>query len=108
MIGVDGVNNNRNITIELNNLNHNEKKYEDTNITKEKDPINKKEVIISDGKGAFKSRLRFSIHEKTKDIMVEIIDIDTKEVIREIPPKMIKDLIANILEAVGLLIDKKA
>jgi len=51
--------------------------------------------------------LEFRIHEKTNDIMVKIIDSDTKEVIREIPPEKLLDMFANMLELAGLLVDEK-
>ena len=51
--------------------------------------------------------LEFSVHEKTKDIIVRVIDAETKEVIREIPPEKILDLVANILEMAGLLVDER-
>lgn len=49
----------------------------------------------------------FSIHEKTKQIMVKIIDSSTKEVVREIPPEKILDMVAYMCEAAGLFIDEK-
>lgn len=49
----------------------------------------------------------FSIHEKTKQIMVKVIDSSTKEVIREIPPEKILDMVAYMCEAAGLFIDEK-
>ncbi|NLM76132.1 MAG: flagellar protein FlaG [Clostridiaceae bacterium] len=52
-------------------------------------------------------QLQFSIHEKTKDIMVKIIDSDTKEVIREIPPEKLLDMFASMLEFAGLLVDER-
>jgi len=51
--------------------------------------------------------LEFSVHEKTKDIIVRVIDTETKEVIREIPPEKILDLVASILEMAGLLVDER-
>ena len=51
----------------------------------------------------------YSVHEKFKEvIMIKIIDKKTKEVIREIPPKKILDMVAKMCEMVGILIDKKA
>lgn len=49
----------------------------------------------------------FSIHEKTKQIMVKVIDTSTKEVIREIPPEKILDMVASMCEAAGLFVDEK-
>lgn len=51
--------------------------------------------------------LKFSIHEETKQILVKIIDNETKEVLREIPPEKILDMVASMLERVGLFVDKK-
>lgn len=49
----------------------------------------------------------FSIHEKTKQIMVKVIDTDTKELIKEIPPEKILDMVANMCEAAGIFVDEK-
>ncbi|HBT20182.1 MAG TPA: flagellar biosynthesis protein FlaG [Peptococcaceae bacterium] len=54
------------------------------------------------------TRFEFSIHEGTKEIMVKIIDEETNEVIREIPPEKILDLIAKIWELAGILVDERA
>ncbi|HZK34806.1 MAG TPA: flagellar protein FlaG [Bacillota bacterium] len=54
------------------------------------------------------SRAEFFIHEKTGDIMVKILDLNTNEVLREIPPRKIKDMVANFLERAGLLVDRRA
>lgn len=49
----------------------------------------------------------YSIHEETKEIMVKVIDRDTKEVIREIPPERILDLVAKMWEMAGILVDER-
>ena len=49
----------------------------------------------------------YSVHEKFGDIMIKIINQDTKEVIVEYPPKKILDLIAKMCELAGVAIDKK-
>ena len=51
--------------------------------------------------------LKFSIHEKTKQIIVKIVDDETKKVIKEIPPEKIIDMIADMCERAGIFIDKK-
>ena len=48
-----------------------------------------------------------SIHEKTGEVMVKVIDTDTGEIIREIPREKSLDILAKILEQTGLLIDEK-
>lgn len=51
--------------------------------------------------------VRFSIHEQTKHMMIQIIKEDTGEVIAEYPPKKILDLVAKLQEMVGLIVDKQ-
>lgn len=50
----------------------------------------------------------YSVHEVLGDVMVKIVDQDTKEIIMEIPPKKILDLVAKMCEIAGVLVDKKA
>jgi flagellar protein FlaG len=61
-----------------------------------------KDLVLSN------TSLKFSIHETTKEIIVKVINNETKEVIREIPPEKILDMIASMLEKTGVFIDKKA
>ena len=56
---------------------------------------------------AYDRRFEFSIHEKTKQIMVKIIDVSNDEVIREIPPEKILDLVAAIWEISGIIVDER-
>lgn len=49
----------------------------------------------------------YSYHNELKTMMVKVVNEDTKEVILEIPPKKILDMVASMLKQVGL-IDKKA
>lgn len=51
--------------------------------------------------------VEFKIHEKTNEIIIKIIDSNTKEVIREIPSEKILDMFANMLEMAGLLVDER-
>jgi flagellar protein FlaG len=52
--------------------------------------------------------LDFSIHEKTKHIMVRVMNKETGDLIREIPQEKTLDFIAKIWEMAGVLVDKKA
>jgi len=49
----------------------------------------------------------FGIHEETNRVTIKIIDKDTKEVIKEIPPEKTLEMIAKIWEFAGLLVDEK-
>ncbi|UMZ74987.1 flagellar protein FlaG [Natranaerofaba carboxydovora] len=48
----------------------------------------------------------YNIHEQTDRIWVEVVDRENEEVIREIPPEKILDIVAGIKEMVGLIIDE--
>ncbi len=50
---------------------------------------------------------QISVHEKTNSIMVKIIDINTQEIVREIPPEKILDLVAKMCELAGIIIDER-
>ena len=50
---------------------------------------------------------KFGIHEKTNHITIKIVDKDTKEVIKEIPPEKSLDLMVKRLELAGILLDQK-
>ncbi|WP_312336519.1 flagellar protein FlaG [Anaerospora hongkongensis] len=52
--------------------------------------------------------LQFSVHEKTKRLIVQMVDKRDGTVLKEFPPHELLDTIANIQEYVGLLLDKKA
>ncbi|MBR4341408.1 MAG: flagellar protein FlaG [Lachnospiraceae bacterium] len=49
----------------------------------------------------------FSYHEATKRISVKIVDQDTNEVIREIPPEETLDMISKMWELAGIIVDEK-
>ena len=51
--------------------------------------------------------LKFELHEKLNDYYVQVIDDDTKEVVREIPSKKVLDMYAVMKEFIGLMIDEK-
>ncbi|NLM46517.1 MAG: flagellar protein FlaG [Firmicutes bacterium] len=56
---------------------------------------------------AFNIGIRFKLHEGAGRLMLEVIDLETNEVIKEIPPKKLLDLAAGIREMIGLLLDEK-
>lgn len=53
------------------------------------------------------TNLKFSIHKETRQIMVKVINSETNEVIREIPPEKVLDMVAKMWKQVGILVDKK-
>lgn len=50
---------------------------------------------------------QYSVHEGTKRIMIKILDKDSQKVIKEITPEKMLDVIQNIWETAGLLVDEK-
>lgn len=52
-------------------------------------------------------RFEFSIHEKTNEIIVKVIDSETNELIREIPNEKILDMVAKMWEMAGIMVDER-
>lgn len=52
--------------------------------------------------------IRFTMHEKSNRLMVQLVSEKDQTVLREYPSKEFLDMIANIREFVGVLTDKKA
>lgn len=77
-----------------------DKKYTEDEIIKGIEEANEKFII-------YDRRFEFSIHDNTKQIMVKVIDVNTDEVIREIPPEKILDLVAAIWEITGIMVDER-
>ncbi|MBU3135996.1 flagellar protein FlaG [Clostridium gasigenes] len=78
-----------------------DKGYKEEDIAKAIDKLNK--FLQEDN-----TRAEYSVHEVLGDIMIKIIDNDTQEVLMEVPPKKILDLVAKMCELAGILVDKKA
>lgn len=51
--------------------------------------------------------LKFELHEKLDKYYVSVIDSATSEVIKEIPPKKMLDMYAEMAEFMGILVDRK-
>jgi flagellar protein FlaG len=52
-------------------------------------------------------RFEFSIHKKTKEIMIKVINSDTNEIVREIPPEKTLDMVARMWEMAGIIVDER-
>jgi len=55
----------------------------------------------------FNRSIHFKIHEGSKRWLVQIINTDTDEVISEIPPEKVLDMVARLDQLVGLLVDER-
>ncbi len=62
---------------------------------------------INKSLAAHSTKLDISLHDKTNEIMIRVVDTNTGEVIREIPSEKSLDRLAMALEESGLLVDEK-
>ena len=69
--------------------------------------INKAIERANKSLAAHSTKLTFSIHDKTKEIITKVVDTNSGEVIREIPSEKLLDRLAMALEEIGLLVDEK-
>ena len=49
----------------------------------------------------------YGIHEGTNRITIKIVDKETKETIKELPPEQTLDMIAKVWELAGIMVDEK-
>lgn len=49
----------------------------------------------------------FSYHEETKRVSIKVLDNETQEVIREIPPEETLEMVQKMWELAGLIVDEK-
>lgn len=66
-----------------------------------------KKAIEQFNKKLGNSEAIFGVHEDTNRVTIKIIDKDTKEVLKELPPEKTLDMIARVWEMAGILIDEK-
>ena len=66
-----------------------------------------KKAVEQFNKNLSHSSAIFGIHEATNRVTIKIVDKDTKEVIKEVPPEETLDMIAKVWEIAGILVDKK-
>jgi flagellar protein FlaG len=79
--------------------------------------VNPEEVSVSKVETAVKkmndfieplrTNLKFQFHEELHEYYVTIVNPNTDEVIKEIPPKKMLDMYAAMAEYMGFLIDRK-
>jgi len=58
-------------------------------------------------KKANNSEVLFGIHEATHRVTIKIVDKETKETIKELPPEKTLDMIAKAWELAGIMVDEK-
>ena len=74
---------------------------------KEVSPEKFKSAVDDLNKQIRSTRCSFKYHEETNRISITVIDKDTDEVIKEIPPEKTLDMIAKAWELAGLMVDER-
>lgn len=74
---------------------------------KEVSPEKVKSAVDDINKQIRSTRCSFKYHEETNRISITVIDKDTDEVIKEIPPEKTLDMIAKAWELAGLMVDER-
>lgn len=69
-----------------------------------KDLIEKANLLLSSSD----TRVQYSVHDKTNQIIIKLIDSKTNEVVREIPPEKMVDLVYNLCQQMGIFVDIKS
>jgi len=54
-----------------------------------------------------KQYLKFEYHDQLNKYYVKVVNEETEEVVREIPPKKLLDMFAAMANVMGILVDKK-
>jgi flagellar protein FlaG len=62
---------------------------------------------VNDTAEALDLGLRFRLHEETDRFIVQIVDRKSNEVIKEIPPERLLNLVGQIHDMIGVLLDEK-
>lgn len=66
-----------------------------------------KKAVEQLNKNMAHSEAVFGFHDETNRVTIKIVDKDTKEVIKELPPEKTLDMIAKVWEMAGILVDER-
>lgn len=91
------------ITTDLNNV---KKTQQERTLTKEQ--AGQLTEQINEFMERLNTDIHFTLHEKTEQLILQVINRKDGEVIKEIPSEEMLNMIAKISEYVGVLLDKKA
>jgi flagellar protein FlaG len=83
------------------NSNNEVKRISDKDVKKAIDKLNK----LFEDKA---THIEYELYGRHKDMTIKIVDDVTKEVIKEVPPKKIIDMVDKLCELAGLFVDDKA
>ncbi len=71
------------------------------------DKLHEEVARLNETSDLYNIGLRFSIHEETARVVVQVYDRKDNEVIRQIPPEKVLNLVAQIQQMIGLLLDEE-
>ena len=54
-----------------------------------------------------RTRCEFSYHEETKRVSIKVIDKESQQVIREIPPEQTLEMVQRVWELAGFMVDER-
>ncbi|MCB2288842.1 flagellar protein FlaG [Clostridium sp. CS001] len=94
----------QNIKISNSTENNNSLGEKENNEIEIKNAVGKINKVL-EGQG---THLQYEKHDVLNQMIIRVIDDNTKEVIKEIPSKKILDMVAKMCEMAGVLIYKKA
>ncbi|MGM9923421.1 MAG: flagellar protein FlaG [Bacillus sp. (in: firmicutes)] len=77
------------------------------NIDAKQLPQDQKEAPVQGVNGFANTHLKFEFHDELQEYYVAIVDDDTQEVVKEIPPKKLLDLYAAMAGTLGVAVDWK-
>ncbi|SDO19160.1 flagellar protein FlaG [Halobacillus aidingensis] len=94
----------KNESVKLEKMNEDNKEYSSGN---EKEKLKQASEDMNEFFKAVNTSLRFQFHDKLEEYYVTIVDSDTEEIVKEIPPKKMLDMYASIAERLGFIVDEK-
>ncbi|MBE6068665.1 MAG: flagellar protein FlaG [Clostridium lundense] len=78
-----------------------EKEIKSSEVEKAADKLNK---LFEDKN----THVEYELYGKSKRMTIKIVDSNTKEVVKEIPPRKLIDMVDKLCELAGLFMDEKA
>lgn len=84
------------------NANQNENRQDE-----ERELENIKKAVDNLNKSMKNTSAIYGIHEGTNRVTIKIVNKQTKEVIKELPPEKTLDMISRVWELAGMLVDEK-
>ncbi len=85
---------------------NNNQTSEDKKSLMNQEDINNALNKLNDTLETYNQHLRFKYFEDAERMMVQVVDMPTQEVIKEIPPEEILEMVSRIKEMVGVILDE--